>query len=570
MMDLIFSWLTTIIAEALEEIVAFIMPMFSFTFETFNEAFPFASIAFSVIQQIALAIALIVCAWQLMPFFFGRADKANTTPIRAGLGLILSVAGIYYGNYILTMIMEFAQHPFNAIITMDGVKWGNGVGDATSLGISAIKDYFAQFNLLLYLIMLIMIGISFIKLLLEIVERYVVTFTLVYLSPLAASSLASDTTSGIFKKFFTMFISQCILVFLNIWCLKMALSCLGMAGSDNDRFVQLLMCYAFLRISGKMDTYLNQIGLNSAITGSGLGAELMAGGAMMMGMGKRFLGGGVGGGGSSGGSGSPILGASKTVGQHFNRVNPTAATGRAAVDTFKGGISGASEAFRSANGTFGEKLAAARKGFGHGAAVGFKSSDNLISRTATGRNVADFKNKMRNAGLRTDNATTSRGSGYSEQLFERMENGQMGSEDIRVMSGNYRMAHEAFNHVQANNLEIDAKPETTAVMAGITANVADAEVDGFINVGYGNHPAADMREYNLDAKGFHASYVADGYDHKMELRNHSQFSTMPATEQEGFKKFSTPDGHRYYYKTSRTKREPPPKPDNGDNGGTPV
>ena len=52
---------------------------------------------------------------------------------------------------------------------------------------------------------LILIGYNYIKLLLEITERYVVTFVLMYLSPLASATIASPTTNGIYKKFFTMF-----------------------------------------------------------------------------------------------------------------------------------------------------------------------------------------------------------------------------------------------------------------------------------------------------------------------------------------------------------------------------
>lgn len=347
MLDLIVSWLCSAIAEAFQGFVNLVTGIFDFDITNFNNTFPYAATAYDVILDVALAVALIIAAWQAIVFFFQGADKAPSTPVRAAINTIVAVGFIYYGNYLLEMIFEFCQYPYDTLSEINGVQWDNELGSVGEGILSLISTACAQTSIVLYLILMVLICYSFVKLILEIVERYCWTFFLLYLSPLASATLASSTTSGIYKKFFTMFVSQCLLLLLNVWCLKMACSGLSLSGNEaTTNIVSLLLCYACIRLSSKFDSYINQLGLNSAITGNGLGAEIIAAGATMLGA-KGGSGGGSVLGAGNDKNGGFILGAAKTTAQYINRTSPVAATATAIKYSAVGATKGGSEAYRS-------------------------------------------------------------------------------------------------------------------------------------------------------------------------------------------------------------------------------
>ena len=362
------------------------------------------------------------------------------------------------------------------------------------------------------------------KLLLEIVERYVVTFVLLYLSPLAASTLASNSTSGIYKKFITMFFSQCILLFLNVWCLNMACSALNITGQPNNKtlIVPFLLCYAFLRISAKMDSYINQLGLNAAITGGGLGAEIFATGASLLRAGRDGHGGGDGG-------GSKILGAAKAVQTYANRYNPVAAIGKSIADRTVGANAGFSEAYR----TGGNVLAGAKAGWQEGG----QNSDNMFTRAADGR-------KARNKQLIS-------GGSDAEEAANR-----------KAWSSNEHLAHDAFSYVQNTGSIADTPEDVSAIATGLGIGKQSKEAAEFINVGMGqrNDVVRDHDfEYTLDKTGIHAQYETnEGYRHKLDVVNQSQFDKLSTEHRAGMSQFRTSDGHRYYMRTTKEKIDPVP------------
>lgn len=534
MMDLILSWLCSAIAEGLEEIVDMFTGIFGYDIAMFNDTFSFAAVAYDIIRQVALAIAILLIGWQIICFFTKSTDKLTSTPIRTALNAVIAIGFIYYGNYLFELILDFCQYPYDTLQNMDSVLWGANGMTVGGVILSGITDTFVDCSMLVYLIMLIMIGFNFIKLLLEIVERYVVTFVLMYLSPLASATLASNSTNGIYKKFFTMFISQCLLLFLNVWCLKMALSGLSLSHSSAPTIVSLLLCFAFLRVSAKMDSYINQLGLNAAVTGEGLGAEIFA-------TGHAMLKAGGGGGGKGGSGGNAVLGAAKMTQQWAQRVNPFTAFTTGVKDSAVGGAKGFSEAYRS-----GASFKDSMKQAGSGAAEGFKNSDNLIGRVSTmdeglGANKTEGHRSQMTGRFTSENETTT-------------------DSDIAAVATHSHLAQETFTRFRTTGASSDGDSrDVAAIMKGLGAEKANQDVSGFVDVGYNNNPAANNLDYKIDAKGIHAQYDADGYTHAMSLKDHTQFSQMPETEKHGYEKFSTPDGHRYYVKTSKSKIDAPSK-----------
>lgn len=563
MMDLIVSWACSAIAEAMEWVVETLCMAFGYDISTFNETFDFAATAYDIILSVALPLALILAAWSLIVFFWKGAEKAPSTPIRTVINLVVAIAFIYYGNNLFEAILDFCQYPYNAIINEDAVKWGADLAGAFAPE-GLIADAFAHVSSVVYLLMLLLIGISFIKLLLEIVERYVVTFVLMYLSPLAAATLASGTTSGIYKKFFTMFVSQCVLIFLDAWCLKMAVSGLSLSSSGNHVIVSLLLCFAFLRISTRMDSYLNQIGLNSAITGGGMGAEIMAVGATLL---KRD---GNGGGSynGAGGAGSKILGASKSVGTWMSRHIPASAVGKAGMDAVSGAVKGGSEAYRSGH-SLKDKIGGAFKGAASGASQGLKNSDNRysnrIGKHNTEEKVPGINSKTGRAGMvATGNYTH---IGYRNELNNELVTGAKASDgsfdnekenaNISAWANNQHLATDAFSHMQGSNQTVTESSRISAIAEGLGAGKHSKEVAEFINAGYGRDGAQNIN-YRLDATGIHGEYDVNGYRHKTDIVNHSQYDKLTTQERSGFEKMTrTNDGKQYFVRSTKTQLEKP-------------
>lgn len=599
MMDLIVSWLCTAIAGAFQAFAKFFTNIFGFSPLEFARTFSYAGDIYSTIRSIALALALVLAGWQILTFFF-KGSEASVSPIRAALNAVIAVAFIFYGNYLLEIVLELCQYPFNALQEINGVEVGGhfidketGLEAVGTLLVAKMSTAFAGTSMLLYLILLILILFSFVKLLLEIVERYVVTFVLVYLSPLASATLASSATSGIYKKFITMFFSQCLLLLLNVWCLRMACSGMSLSGYEGSALViPLLLCYAFLRVSAKMDSYINQLGLNAAITGNGLGAEIMATGMSLMGMGK----GGHGGSSAGEGIGNKVLGASKAVQTYANRYTDLGALKTLGADAIKGAAKGGSEAYRS-----GESI---WSGVKDGAARGIKTSDNAFSNLAnstdaqnkvidgindginkiTGRNVPDISHRTTASARDTlneqlvygvsidkpkhyDSLTEMQRSQIDEEIAHQEE--RTHAQNISDWSSNEHLAQSGFNYVQKTGKSVEANgigdesARIAAIAKGIGVGNQSKEAAEFIKVGMGQGDGTSNEKFVLDKTGIHGTYDKDGYRHKMDVCNQSQFDKLSTQQKEGMRQWRNADGDRYYINESKTKIDAtgtPPKP----------
>jgi len=165
---------------------------------------------------------------------------------------------------------------------------------------------------------LISLGWNYFKMLLEVVERYIVVGVLCYTSPLAFAMGGSKTTNQVFKSWCRMVGSQLLLLVLNVWFLRAFNSSVGQfaanggaltTGSGNI-FLWIFCALAFLKTAQKFDSYLASMGLSVAQTGSSMGMEVL--------MAARVLGGFGGGGARSAGSvfrgGAAATGSAGTAG----------------------------------------------------------------------------------------------------------------------------------------------------------------------------------------------------------------------------------------------------------------
>lgn len=191
-------------------------------------------------------------------------------------------------------------------------------------GNSASLEGTAQFDLLetlggglLSIVLLVAIALNFLKLILEMVERYVTTCFLFYASPLAFSTIASKSTQNIAASFIRMLFAQylliifnCIFLFVFIWSYSNVMT--NFEKYEINNMTTLLIFFAvmlaWLKLGQRLDEHLSTLGLGAARTGQGLMQDILGAGyiaATAGGVAKGVL----------GGAGKVAKNAGKAVGQ---------------------------------------------------------------------------------------------------------------------------------------------------------------------------------------------------------------------------------------------------------------
>lgn len=193
--------------------------------------------------------------------------------------------------------LEIARAPYTALmeIRMSAEDFTfSGVEQTLTNGLATIVAVTSVVGLLLLIILELALGWNYFKLLLEVVERYIVVGVLCYTSPLAFSMGASKATAPVFKSWCRMVGSQLLLLVMNVWFLRGFGSSAGqfignggaLSGGQGGTFLWLFCALAFLKTAQRFDSYLAAIGLNVAQTGSSMGMELLMAARVVSGFGS--------------------------------------------------------------------------------------------------------------------------------------------------------------------------------------------------------------------------------------------------------------------------------------------
>ena len=263
-----------------------------------EEYFPFVSKAFDIMQYTAWALLFLILVWQLFKSFGGPITEAEEPwglVLRSGLFALL----IYFAKPIFLYVLDIARAPYTALmdVTMTGEDFSfAGIEAVLKNGLVQYVSNMSVVGALLQIILLIALGWNYFKLLLEVVERYVVVGILCYTSPLAYSMGGSKATGQVFKSWCRMVGSQLLLLVMNVWFLRafntsVAQYVVNGGALSNGRgnvFLWLFCAIAFLKTAQRFDSYLASIGLNVAQTGSGMGMELLMAARVVTGMGSGF------------------------------------------------------------------------------------------------------------------------------------------------------------------------------------------------------------------------------------------------------------------------------------------
>lgn len=260
-----------------------------------EEYFPFLSKAFDIMQYTAWAMLFLITVWQLFKAFGGPITESEH-PLQLIARSSIFALLIGYAKPIFEIVLDIARAPYTALmdVQMSAEDFTfAGVEQVLMSGITTLVSVITVVGLILMLILQISLGWNYFKLLLEVVERYIVVGVLCYTSPLAYCMGGSKATEPVFKSWCRMVGSQLLLLVLNVWFLRGFNSAVGQfianAGATStgqgNIFLWMFCALAFLKTAQKFDSYLAAMGLNVAQTGSGMGMELLMSARVLTGLG---------------------------------------------------------------------------------------------------------------------------------------------------------------------------------------------------------------------------------------------------------------------------------------------
>ena len=298
-----------------------------------EQYFPFVTMAFTIMQYTAWALLFIITVWQLFKTFGGPITEAENPwhlLVRSAIFALL----IAYARPIFSIALDIARAPYTALMdaSMDpGDFTFAGIGNVLGSGLVSLISAISIVGLLIEIILMIALGWNYFKLLLEVVERYIVVGVLCYTSPLAYAMGGSKATSKVFQSWCRMVGSQLLLLVMNVWFLRAFNSSVGyfvanggaLTSGQGNIFLWMFCALAFLKTAQKFDSYLASLGLSVAQTGSGMGMEMLMGLRMITGMAH---------GGGARSAGSVFKGGATTVG------GATGAAGVAGAGGFMAGL----------------------------------------------------------------------------------------------------------------------------------------------------------------------------------------------------------------------------------------
>ena len=325
----------------------------------------------SVFQTIGVTLCIALLILALIKNVYSGFGLKGDHPLKLLFRFLFSVGFVYT----LGMIMKYLFCGlFSAIYeSVKNISIFEAVGASEGdifggMAVSVLSVLSDSWLLIMYLLILIAILVNYVKLLLEMIERYLMCNLLIFFSPLAAPTFVSEDTGRIFFSYIKMFFGQSFMMLLNAITLKLLSMGLSGAGtlllkSSTTGFMALMALLAFMKIAQRMDNYLRDLGVTVGITGGNLLGEAMAG----MGAVKAIL--GEGGKGAAGGAG----GAASYPGGIFSGL-----VGRTAM--FMQGMRKTGTIFRSAVGD-------AMNGENFIRAFGSRYHDNKQSRTFTNNSM---------------------------------------------------------------------------------------------------------------------------------------------------------------------------------------
>lgn len=284
--------------------------------ELINTYFPSLTLFTNTFKILSIFILIIIVFWSLYKTIFGEIsysekDNVITLFIRSAFAVVM----IFLSMSVMSFIFNIFSSPFYLLNDdTESIKAFDVVNDEGNIFKESITEAFDRFietaentsestyntaidkitdwifpgiSILKSLIELICIGVlgyKFIIYILEILQRYFILMLQAYTSTLIWPTFVSKSTLGIFKRWLEIFLSNFILIYLNMWLLGIIVKSMTLIFNPNNELIVsgnwepnliLGVCsiYVMIKIAQSLDNYIGRI-LTTATAGSSLGHEI--------------------------------------------------------------------------------------------------------------------------------------------------------------------------------------------------------------------------------------------------------------------------------------------------------
>ena len=272
MLELIFQglieWIYGLILEAWEYFVVVFMDILSLDFTYLEDHMD----VLPLIRHSILAIG-----WALL---IGNLVFQATKSMMTGLGFegedpkLLFTRSFVFAFLLVAspLICDLGLEFTSKIITLLEIP---DAVDVTLVG----EDAFGASDVTWLLVIVVNIVLMFkvFRMLLEMVEQYLVLAFLTICAPMAFGMGGSRNTSDIFTGWCRMYGSMCFVIMSNMIFFKLLLSLLSSVPTGTDILLWIALVFGLVRVARKVDAIITRIGLNPAITGDGLGGRTLPG-----------------------------------------------------------------------------------------------------------------------------------------------------------------------------------------------------------------------------------------------------------------------------------------------------
>lgn len=299
MLLFLFKLIVSVVAGLLDALIDPIQKITSYSMDQLNQIIPlydgsgnsYGELASKYIKNLAQFMWIILSLMGILAnmIYTTQGNKKAESPGRMFVGIVISGVLMFIAQDLMFLLFDSVIQPLTsefskAIEDSSLLQSSSGVFDM--IGSSLIQGFSTGLiSIILAIIMLIIIGVNFFKLALEMVQRYVIIAVICILSPLAFAAGACQETRDIAKRWFRMFWSQGILLFLNVWCIGISLQCMiNVQSYSGDILIWALITYGFIKVAMQLDDILRNAGLDITKQTAGLVEDLWTAGRVMGGL----------------------------------------------------------------------------------------------------------------------------------------------------------------------------------------------------------------------------------------------------------------------------------------------
>lgn len=244
-------------------------PSSNYIYELFGLSGGYNSSSFDVFFFIASFSLIGIFVFSLLTIAFGGLTEQKNELHELIIRFFIAIVLILNIRPFLQLLNETTDIMISlcASTMSSGINGSQFGGDFFSGALSQV--FFGILMIILVLAMLI----EFVKLIMEIIERYLVVFLLHIASPIAGSFYVSRTTSSILSNYMRMYLSQLFLLIMNKFF--MYLFVMAILNNAFSTFIGCLALITFLKCAQRIDSYMKSLGLTVAQTGNALFGSIL-------------------------------------------------------------------------------------------------------------------------------------------------------------------------------------------------------------------------------------------------------------------------------------------------------